>query len=169
MKRNVILILSSTVAILLLVTMAVVTTIILKQNKSTVGNNASVSQPVAVDANFTEFQKQLAPGFPDFPVYPGAQIIVSRKETKATENKNGYSAEWTANGDKNVTDVANWYTNELVKKGWLKDIGSQENGPAEVALKFTKVGQPAILNIEKGESTNPNDIDILVHIPVDKL
>ncbi len=155
--------------VVLSLAVVVVATRRLQQNTSTVGTSSFAAVLTPKDPNFTEFQGSLAPGFPDFPVYPGARISSSRKETRGTDGVNGFSADWTVGGDNVITEIAGWYTNELTKQGWKKVSVQDENDLTEQSLKFSKAGQSIVLSIGRGESANPYTISILVDIPVDKL
>ncbi len=138
--------------------------------KAHVLNQKTSPEAVIPSPNYTELKGQLAAGFPQFPVYPSAELEESHKKNDAIENMRGYSANWMIEGNHSVTEVMNWYRTELIKAGWtIKETGEENNSIAEQTIKALKADQAAVVIIEKGEKDDPNEIEVLVDIPTQGL
>lgn len=61
---------------------------------------------------------KLAAGFPEIPVYPGANLISSASEPKA--GGTFYQSTWEVNAG--VPDISVWYLRSLPDSGWMIDV-----------------------------------------------
>jgi hypothetical protein len=131
--------------------------------------NGNVADIVTPKPNYTTLQNQLVATFPDFPVYPGAEVIESRKLDGAVDGVKGYSADWEINGSKATVDgVVSWYKTQLVNAGWtLTPIDPSNNVGVEQYVKVSKGSQNALVTIETGEGSDPSNVGVLLEIPLD--
>lgn len=127
--------------------------------------NQKTEKEISIDPNFTSYKNKLTRTFPDFPVYQGAKISESRKETGAIDKQKGFSAVWTTETDKTAIEIGNWYKQELQKKGWLIEE-NPEKYPFEVIMEAKKENLYAIVHIEK---ENPKETEILVQFPLTEI
>ena len=141
-------------SLLLLVSIFATTAIVskLRQNQTTSGTPVGAAN---LDKSFSET-------FPDFPVYPDAKILSSKKEL-ADNSLEKYSASWIVGGDNVISQVANWYLTELGKKGWTK-IQTKDEGPLKQEIKMLNKFQSLDLIVVKGEGDKPFAITIKVEI-----
>lgn len=98
------------------------------------------------DANTIEYRNKLAPGFPEFPVYPDATVDTSR----TTKDPNGEYFEAYLWSDKSTSDVSIWYSEQLTKDGWeLLDESSDEQ-MIDKSLVFKNGETKAAITAESG-------------------
>ena len=140
----------------------------LQKNLQPVQNIAPTTKlEVATDPNFQEVKGQLIPGFPQFPVYPGAVVKKSLKAKQVQDPAKGYRAEWEIPQKKSVPEVMQWYLAELKNQGWVINeppVDLQTYG--EQVSKISKGDLMAYLNVEIGDDNNSTEI--MVDIPEDK-
>lgn len=76
--------------------------------------SSPTSLPTQSPKSLERAEKKLLKGVPDFPIYPGAQILHSY--IKHEKNLVGYEAEWQASDT--VSNITSWYVNSLTTAGW---------------------------------------------------
>lgn len=152
-----------TIFLVIIILVAGIGLVLLKSNQH--GNVADIVTP---QPNYTTLQNKLVATFPDFPVYPGALIVESRKLDGAIDNMKGYSADWEIEGNEPTVDtVVSWYKTQLVNAGWtLMPIDPSNNVGVEQYVKASKGSQNALVTIETGEGSDPNNVGILLEIPL---
>lgn len=86
---------------------------------------------VATDPSFPEVKGKLIPGFPEFPVYPGATLKASAKTNRENQPDTGYRAKWVTKDS--VPLVVKWSQQELPKNGWkIEALDDPENTGEQV-------------------------------------
>lgn len=114
------------------------------------------------DPSFTEVKSQLISGFPQFPVYPGAQLEYSAKREKTSTPEGDFRAKWEIKDREAVDKVLQWYLTELPKYGWvITEPSSDREAMGEQGAQIAKNGLTATINVEAKEGKT----EILVLIP----
>ncbi len=148
MKKNTLIL--SFIGIVIVVLLIIIA--IVKQSNNTVSNQTTIRQlQVATDPNFPEIKGQLMPGFPQFPIYPGATLEASAKTNPEGQPDTGYRAKWVTEG--NVPTVMKWYQNELPKNDWQFDPPKDMNNTGEQVAKIAKGNLSGNIVIEAGQGS----------------
>ena len=112
--------------------------------------------PVTIEPGKTELEGQLVAGFPEFPVYPGANIVSSYK--KQEESKVGFEANWEA--DASVSEVIVWYIDALRESGWVFEEEPDDLSISEQSLVAKKDNLRVYLTVEEGVSITEINVEI---------
>ena len=88
---------------------------LLKKPKDTKVTPASQAPEITIEPGKTELEGQLVVDFPEFPVYPGANIVSSYKKQEG--EKVGFEANWEV--DVSVGEIMVWYIDSLSQSGWV--------------------------------------------------
>lgn len=121
----------------------------------------SSSPQVATDPSFTEVKGQVLPGFPSFPVYPGATLVASAKTSPEGVENQGFRVKWSA-GD-SVPRVMAWYQVELPKTGWRIEKTDDPDNLGEQVVQISSDGFNGNIAIETSQG---NIIEIIVDIRI---
>ena len=98
----------------------------------------------------TEIEGGVIYDFPQFPVYPGANIVSSYKKEEG--DRVGFSTSWVSGEP--VGEITNWYVGELQDLGWIILISPDPDPLGEYSEQFIQVAYgelKANIIIEAGE------------------
>lgn len=108
--------------------------------------------------NIVEAEGELVEGFPEFPVYPGAEIHESAVRRQAYNTGRDIYAEWTTNDS--VIEVMRWYEQELSKLGWSIGEPNDPENPSEQIIQITKDNLSGYVAAEDEEGTTEIVVDL---------
>lgn len=122
-----------------------------------------VKLEVATDPTFQEFKGEIVTGFPgDFPVFPGAILVGSVVNNPAGVKDTGYRVMWNITKDNSVSEIVNWYVQELRNTGWnVEDPDLWEN-ISELVLQIEKENFKGYIAAESEE----NVIELVVDLKI---
>ena len=84
---------------------------------------------VATDPSFLEAKGALLPGFPEFPTYPSSVLVGSAQTHPPDQPVLGFRAKWISHDS--VSEVMEWFTDELSQNGWTIEAPNDENSEGE--------------------------------------
>ena len=135
------------VVILLIIVFAVVAFLLVRKNIPELPvPKEEVTKQVATDPNFAEVKGQLLPGFPEFPIYPGAELVGSAEVNLPDEPNQGYRVKWTTYDP--VPQVMDWYLEELSKTGWVVEEPNDPEAEGEQVANIHKGGFKGHIAVE---------------------
>ena len=112
--------------------------------------------PATVEPGKTELEGQLVPDFPEFPVYPGANIVSSYK--KQEESKVGFEANWEV--EASVNEIMVWYSDALKESGWVFEEEPVVDETSEQQLIVRKDETRVYLTVEEGVLITEINVEI---------
>ena len=111
---------------------------------------------ITVEPGKTELEGQLIAGFPEFPVYPGANIVSSYKKQEG--DKVGFEANWEA--DASVNEIIVWYIDALRESGWVFEEEPELDYTSEQQLIARKDETTVYLTAEREEGVTEINAEI---------
>lgn len=105
-----------------------------------------------------DYDRQLATDFPDFPIHPQAEVLISSEQPSLLGK--AYEADLIA--DDTILVVFDWYRSELVNSGWVIEespILKENEAPEDLYIKATKDKKAAYLTLAQ-ESDSRTHISI---------
>jgi hypothetical protein len=139
---------------------------IISRNKPTqvdLGDN-TVQTNDQVDAtdsgdDIVEAEGELVDGFPDFPIYPGAELEKSNQSTY--QGRTAYSGTWISTGT--VQKVMAWYRDQAKQKNWeIIDDPSNPASGQEQHLNLNVDGQ--LINVTVELEDNQTKPEIIIDV-----
>lgn len=135
------------IIIALLIGLAISGFIFLRGNSQTSlqsSQNYPKPEPTAV---VVQGMGQIVEGFPDFPSYPGATVTSSQINQATSSTPASYQA--YLGSTNSVSDIINWYTQNLQAAGWTIDRPADPVAqPDDQNIVVEKNGQKATVNAE---------------------
>lgn len=103
-----------------------------------IGKNGKVVEPrMGLQEGVVDLGGRIDPNFPEFPRYPGIQVLKSYRKTLG--NNEGFTVIWEATDA--VDEVTRWYVKELVGQGWEVEGPDAPGSEDEQVLAIRKSGQ----------------------------
>lgn len=115
---------------------------------------------VATDPSFNEALGQLLPGFPEFPLYPGAELVGSAEVNLPDEPNQGYRVKWITKDL--VPQVMGWYLEALSQTGWVVEEPNDPEAEGEQVANIRKDDFKGYLAVESEGSDG--EVEIVVDI-----
>jgi hypothetical protein len=112
----------------------------------------SVPPPVTI------VEKEIIYGFPDFPIYPEAEIKSSQRTEKYGLEPISYQAYMDSHDS--VLNIIKWYKDTLTEEGWTIMPNSDEENEFEQYLTVIRDKTKAVVFAEKEEGES----FILIHV-----
>jgi hypothetical protein len=84
--------------------------------------------------------------FPDFPFYPGAQVLSSQRTAAYGKQPVSYQAYFESKDS--VSKIVKWYKENLVKAGWKIDPESDTSQPEEQTLSVSNSSREGTVFVE---------------------
>lgn len=105
-----------------------------------------------------EAPKAMVADFPQFPVYPGAEIVKSSQRAKAINTGKDLVAEWKVQGS--VIEIMQWYIPRLQEQGWTVEPPNDPQAAAEQVAHLKKDNLSGYIGIEYSED-NQDVVEIV--------
>lgn len=153
------------IVLLVLITTLFVYDDIFKKDSRSVKDTISSSQS-SLKEDRIFFEKQLAPDFPEFPVYPKATLEESSQRVTPLGTGNDLYAEWYTTDS--VGTVMKWYLKVLQIEGWMVEFPETPESSGEQIAKIYKGKFSGDLVVENELEENKVEIVVDLVVSVEK-